>query len=85
MFCACHVCCAQDLWGKLLFAKNLHPFYQECAVIFDSKPYPSIVHLHGAMLRYLGKRNLQEVYAMFSSLQTSKDFWAAFEAKVGAS
>jgi hypothetical protein len=43
------------------------------------------VQLHGAMLRYLGKHNLQEVYSMFGSPDAGKEVWAEFEAKVGAS
>lgn len=53
--------------------------------IFASKPYPSIVQLHGAMLRYLGKQDLQEVCSMFSSPETGKEFWTAFVKKVRTS
>jgi hypothetical protein len=53
--------------------------------IFASRPYPSIVQLHGAMLSYLGKHNLQEVYSMFGSPEAGKQFWRELEAKVGAS
>jgi hypothetical protein len=79
------VCCAQELLTSLLCSKSLGPFYKMCVQIFASKPYPSIVQLHGAMLRYLGKHNLQEVYSMFGSPDAGKEVWAEFEAKVGAS
>ena len=57
--------------------------YATCLAIFEETPYPSRLHLYGALLKYLKKQNLEQVYEMFSSEAKAKVFWTGLVEKVG--
>lgn len=82
LYHACRCLLVQELRSKLLDSKALKPFYRRCAVIFGEMPYPSVLHMHGAMLEHLKKANRGQVYMMFSSKDKGEEFWKEFEGKV---
>lgn len=72
----------QEIREALLATTAMQPLHKSLCVIFMEVQYCFLMHLHGAILKYLNRANKAEVAAMFRSKEKGAKFWEVILAKV---